>query len=116
MKKNKKIKKYAIIVFILSLLLIKTENICLAQKTLANPLGTVSIPELIGRVITAILGIIGSLSLLIFIYGGLTWMTSGGNEEKVKKGKQIIVWAVFGIVIIFTSYSILNLVFEILGT
>lgn len=110
--KNKKIKA-----FVIGLILISSIGIAQAEK-LQNPLGAndMEVSELIGRIINGVLGIVGSLALLMFIYGGLTWMTSGGNEEKVKNGKQIIVWAVFGIVIIFTSYSLLNLVFEILGS
>jgi len=112
--KNKKIINFVII----SLILVSSIIICQASTTqgkLPNPLGTENIPELIGRIIKAALGIVGSLALVMFIYGGLTWMISGGNEEKIKKGKGIIIWAVFGIVIIFTSYSLLSLIFEILA-
>jgi len=113
--KNKRIINFILI----SLILISSIGICYADSNvdkneLANPLGITSIPELIGKIIKGALGIVGSLSLIMFIYGGLTWMTSGGSEDKIKKGKQILVWAVCGIIVIFTSYSILKLVFEIL--
>lgn len=85
-------------------------KIGLAQK-LENPLGVTDVPTLIGRVIKAILGIVGSLSLLMFIYGGFIWMMSGGNEEKITQGKKTLLWATLGIVIIFSSYSILNWIF-----
>ncbi len=101
----------------IALILISSVGICYgATETgeLPNPLGTTDVPTLIGRIIKGALGVVGSLALLMFIYGGLTWMTSGGNEEKIKKGKGILIWAIFGIVIIFTSYSILNMVFTIL--
>ena len=114
-----KLKMKKIIKFLsIALIIISTTGVCYGVQNegeLANPLGVTKIPDLIGKIIQGALGVVGSLALLMFIYGGLTWMTSGGNEEKIKKGKQILVWAVFGIVIIFTSYSILNLVFEILG-
>ena len=110
MKKKTKITK----IISITLVLISTISICQAAS-LPNPLGTTNIPELIGRIIKQVLGIVGSLALVMFIYGGLTWMISGGNEEKIKKGKGIIIWAVFGIVTIFTSYSLLSLVFEILA-
>ena len=109
--------KKIISLVIFTILIVSSIGLCSAQK-LDNPLGSenMKIPDLIGKIINGALGIVGSLALLMFIYVGLTWMTSGGNDEKVKKGKQILVWAVFGIVTIFTSYSILNLVFEILGS
>lgn len=79
--------------------------------TLNNPLGTdVSPQTFIGRIINAILGIVGSLALAMFIYGGFTWMTAAGNSEKVEKGKQILLWATIGLVVIFTSYALVRFV------
>lgn len=82
---------------------------CPAGTTcLNNPLSTDSPQVLIGNVINAIMGIVGSIALLMFIFGGLTWMTSGGSSEKVKKGKDIIVWSAIGLVVIFSSYALVR--------
>lgn len=62
-----------------------------------------------------LLGIVGSLALLMFIYGGVIFLISAGNSEQVKKGQQIILGAIIGLIIVFTSYSIINLVFTSLG-
>ncbi|TAK05126.1 hypothetical protein EPO33_04055 [Patescibacteria group bacterium] len=79
--------------------------------TLPNPLGgTTDIRTIIGRVINAALGISGSIALLMFIWGGMLWLTSGGSPERIQKGKNTIVWAVLGLVLIFGSYAILNFV------
>ncbi|MEI6596779.1 MAG: pilin [bacterium] len=81
--------------------------------TLPNPLGIktgTSIPTLLGNVIQAVLGVVGSLALVMFIYGGITWMLSSGNQEQVTKGKNILIWATIGIVIIFTSYALVKFV------
>ena len=79
--------------------------------TLNNPLGSISTPQaLVGQVINTVLGVVGSLALLMFIYGGLTWMTSSGNEEKVKKGRDIILWSAIGLVVIFLSYALTRFV------
>jgi len=51
----------------------------------------------------------------MFIYGGLTWMLSGGNEELVKKGKNTVMWAALGIALIFTSYALVRFVIETIG-
>ena len=39
----------------------------------------------------------------------------GVDLKKLKKGKDTILWAVFGLVIIFMSYIIINFVFTIFG-
>ncbi len=79
---------------------------------LDNPLGTaVSTPQiLIGRIITAVMGIVGSIALLMFVYGGLIWMTSSGNQEKVKKGRDIVLWSAIGLIVIFMSYALTRFV------
>ncbi len=46
----------------------------------------------------------------MFIYGGLVWMTAAGFNEKVQKGKDILIWATVGLVIIFTSYALVRFV------
>ena len=77
---------------------------------LTNPLGTTSIPNIIGRIIRGLLGIVGSVALLMFVYGGFTLLTSGGSSDKVKKGKDILVWATIGIVFIFISFLSVNFI------
>jgi len=81
---------------------------------LTNPLaGIAETPEeLIGQVINGILGIIGSLALAMFIYGGLTWMLAAGESGKVQKGKDILMWAVIGLVIIFSAYAMVSFVIK----
>ena len=82
--------------------------------TLTNPLGSVSTPQaLIGTVINSILGIVGSIALLFFVYGGLIWMTSSGNAEKVKKGRDTLVWAAVGLVVIFSAYGLTRYVLTV---
>lgn len=62
-----------------------------------------------------ILKIVGSLALLAFVAGGLMMMLSAGNAEWVTRGRQTLIGAVIGLTIVFTSYSIIQLVFTSLG-
>lgn len=62
-----------------------------------------------------ILSLVGSLALLAFVVGGLMWLLSAGNPEMVNRGKQAIIGAVVGLVIVFTSYMIIQLVYTALG-
>lgn len=77
-----------------------------------NPLGeeATSIPAIIGRVINAALGISGSIAILMVIYGGVTWLTSGGSTDRITKGKNVLVWATIGLAIIFGAYSLVNFI------
>jgi hypothetical protein len=83
------------------------------SMNLINPLGgTMTVPKLVGNIINASLGIVGSLALLMFIYGGFTWMLAAGNEQAVEKGKNILTWATIGLLVIFASYSLVNFVIK----
>lgn len=75
---------------------------------LSNPLGTTSIQVIIGRLIRAMLGVTGSIALLMFIWGGFLWLISAGEPEKVKKGKDAMKWATLGLVVIMGAYMIVN--------
>ncbi|MBI2459094.1 MAG: hypothetical protein HYV53_00905 [Parcubacteria group bacterium] len=90
-----------------------------APVRLPNPLAgadKTDIPLLLGTIINSVLGIIGSLALVMFIYGGATWMLSGGNQEQVTKGKNILIWAAAGLVIIFTAYALVKFVLDTITT
>ncbi len=77
---------------------------------------TSSIPVLIGYIIRAALGLSGVVALIMIIYGGVLWLTSGGNTEKVQKGRDTLIWAVLGLVVIFSAYAIVNAVLGFLPT
>jgi hypothetical protein len=82
------------------------------QTCLEDPLGNKTPQTLIGQVINAALGVVGSLALAMFIFGGFTWMLSAGNSQAVEKGKNILIWATIGLIVIFTSYALVNFVFK----
>ncbi|MFH1193694.1 MAG: pilin [bacterium] len=62
-----------------------------------------------------IFGITGSLALLFFIYGGFLFLTSGGSEQQVTKGKTILTQAVIGIIIIFGAFVAVKFIVSALG-
>ena len=67
-----------------------------------------NILQLFVNVTTLILGVIGSLVLLMFVYGGFLWVTSRGEAKRVEKGKDVITQAVIGFAIVVLSYSMIN--------
>jgi uncharacterized membrane protein required for colicin V production len=81
---------------------------------LNDPLGVGAtqgaVQGLIGKIINAVLGLVGSVALAMFIYGGVLWMTAAGSNERVQKGKDVILWATIGLVVIFSAYAIIRFV------
>lgn len=84
---------------------------------LGNPLlnmQTKGIPpeELYGRIIYAFLSTVGMAALVMFVVGGYFLLTSAGNPEKIKKGKETMVWAAIGVALTLSSYIILRYIIQ----
>jgi len=73
-------------------------------------LGNKPIQETIANLINIALGFLGILSVLIILWGGFGWMTSGGEEAKVKAAKGRIIQGIIGLVIILSSWAIATFV------
>ena len=61
-----------------------------------------------------ILGVIGSLALLMFVYGGFMFLISAGSQDKITKAKSILVNAAIGILVVFCAWVIVNFVIVVL--
>ncbi len=76
------------------------------QYATATGLGTVDIRTTIARIISYFLGLLGLVVLVLILYAGFTWMTAGGNEEKVTSAKRTLTNSVIGLVIIISAFAI----------
>lgn len=63
----------------------------------------------------AIFGLIGMVALAAFVYGGFLMVFSFGSSDKVQQGKDVMVAAVVGIIIVFSAYLIVNFILGALG-
>jgi hypothetical protein len=54
--------------------------------------------------------IIGAVSVLVLIYGGILYTISGGDGTKVTTAKNTILYAVVGIIVAVLAYAIVNFV------
>ncbi|OGY45742.1 MAG: hypothetical protein A2663_02870 [Candidatus Buchananbacteria bacterium RIFCSPHIGHO2_01_FULL_46_12] len=60
------------------------------------------------KVSNLILMLTGSVALLMFMYGGARWILAAGKQEWIQTGTAAMTAAVIGIVIILTSWLIVN--------
>ena len=81
---------------------------------LKNPLNTSSFPELVANILKTAVGVVGAIALLIFVYGGFLWLTSGGEAGKVEQGKEAMKWALIGLLVVFSSYTLVSFVLSAL--
>ena len=71
---------------------------------------TGSISTIINDVITIFSWIVGSISVIMVIYGGFRYVTSGGNDQSVSGAKNTIVYALIGLVIVALAQVIVHFV------
>ena len=70
------------------------------------------LPVVVGNIINIVLSLLGLVAVIFIIIGGFMWMTSAGNEEKLKKAKGMIQAAIVGLVIVMLAYVVVSFVFE----
>ena len=67
------------------------------------------------QMIGYILGIIGSVALLLIIIAGIMYMTAAGVEEKITSAKRILTGAVIGLGIALLAFSLLQVIMTVLN-
>jgi hypothetical protein len=59
-----------------------------------------------------ILKYMGPLALLLFVFGGITWITSGGSKPRIQKGIAIIKGSLIGLAIIIFAFLMIRVIME----
>jgi hypothetical protein len=54
--------------------------------------------------------IIGVLSVIVIIFGGIRYVTSTGDSSRVKAAKDTVTYAVIGLIVALLAYAIVNFV------
>ena len=62
-----------------------------------------------------ILYIVGVISVIMLIFGGIKYALSAGDSKKVTDAKNTILYAIIGLIITILSYSIVNFVLNVVG-
>jgi hypothetical protein len=74
-----------------------------------------SITDLIIRLQNIVWAAAGGIVIAMMVWGGFLFMTAGGNEERIGKGKKVLTYAVGGVIIIVLSYVIVTIFVSALG-
>jgi len=88
-----------------------TDNICnganLDPKTTCND---VSLNASVASITETLLTVAGAVAVIIIIVGGLTYITSSGDSSRIKQAKDIILYAVIGLIVAILAYAIVHFV------
>lgn len=78
--------------------------------------GDLSLGALLSKIIIWVLGFAAAVAVLFLIIGGLQYVTSAGNKDRVDKAKQTILYAVIGLIVIALSFVIVTFITNNLTT
>lgn len=67
-------------------------------------------------IINYLLLFLGLVLLGIVLYAGVLIVTSNGDSEQVTKGRDIIMYALLGVIVIVLSYTIVNFITDVATT
>lgn len=62
------------------------------------------------KVVNIMLFVIGAVAVIMLIYGGVKYVTSGGAQDKVAEAKNTILYAIVGIVVALLAFAVVNFV------
>jgi len=68
--------------------------------------GSTNLMDIIARAVNAVLLLAGAIAVIYLIYGGILYITAGGDAEKATKGRTALINAIIGIIIILLALVI----------
>lgn len=63
-------------------------------------------------IVNVLLFLIGAISVIMLIYGGIRYTISGGNSANVTAAKNTIMYAIIGLIVAFLAFAIVNWVLK----
>lgn len=62
------------------------------------------------KVTNVLLFLVGAVSVIMLIFGGIRYVVSGGDSTAVQNAKNTILYAIVGIVVAILAYAVVNFV------
>jgi len=75
-----------------------------------SPATELSFSEILGTVVSAFLGLLGIIFIILMIYAGYNWMTAQGDEGKIEKARNTIIAAVIGMTVVVGAFGITSFI------
>lgn len=85
-----------------------------AKVAVANPglepstTGSFSLNTLIENMVNWVFWLIGFIALGALVYGAFLYMTAGGDAEKTTKARNVIMYAILGVLVVATAVILIN--------
>ena len=75
-----------------------------------NCSGEVNLTGNVNAIISSVVGVLGIVAVIVIIIGGIQYMISAGDANKVKKAKDTILYGIIGLIVVILAWAIVNFV------
>lgn len=102
----------------LTLLAHKTSSVLAADIVIDEPQQGVpsgKLGTLIQNAITVVLAIAGLLTFAYLVWGGIQWITSGGDKAQYEEARNKITAALVGLAIVAAAWALMQLIGQFFG-
>ncbi|MFH0837718.1 MAG: PKD domain-containing protein [Patescibacteria group bacterium] len=82
-----------------------TEEVTISSSIEKRPLG-----DVVKAMVNYFIGFLGFIAVLTFVYAGVLWVVSGGNDEQITKARKIMTYSSLGLVVVILSFSIVRFI------
>ena len=82
------------------------------QGTICNPINVTSINDFVLKILQGVVKIGIPIIALAIIYSGFLFVSAQGNDEKLTKAKNALLYSVIGAAILLGSWAIAQLISE----
>lgn len=86
-----------------------------AARADGMPAELVGINGVFTRITNTVLYVVGVISVIMLVWGGLRYILSGGDSKKITDAKNTILYAIIGLIIAVLAYAIVNFVLNTIG-
>jgi hypothetical protein len=81
-----------------------------ADKACTDSCGGTSLDEVLSGISNTLVFLVGAVSVIFIIIGGLRYVTSNGDAKNIEAAKTTILYAVVGVIVAMMSYAIVQFI------
>lgn len=70
------------------------------------------LPRQIGGTLNIVIVLLFALITIYFIWGVIQYVTAGGDDEKLAKGKKHMLWGIIGLAVVASAWGLARLLIE----
>lgn len=63
------------------------------------------------QLVNVFLRLLGAITVILMLYGGWIWIWARGNQEEITRAKDIIRGSIIGLLVILSSFGVMQFVF-----